>query len=219
MINNLFDPPKVAPGAHLPLEFYTRTDVVQIARDLLGKVLVTEFDGQRTAGRITETEAYRAPDDRACHAFGNRCTPRTEVMFREGGRAYIYLCYGIHHLFNVVTAPAGVAHAVLVRAVEPVEGVDLMRKRRNMVGTSSSVPLTTGPGALAQALGMDTRWTGQRFLEPGTPIWIEDRGEVIPDANIVAGKRIGVDYARECAEWLWRFWVKDSPFVKKADKR
>lgn len=191
-----------------------RTDVVQIARDLLGKVLVTEFDGLRTAGRITETEAYRAPDDRACHAYGNRCTTRTEVMFREGGRAYIYLCYGIHHLFNVVTAPAGVAHAVLVRAVEPAEGIETMRQRRKMAGPSS-VSLTTGPGALGQALGMSTEWTGQSFFEPGTPVWIEDRGEVIPDDKIVAGKRIGVDYARECAEWLWRFWLKDSPFVKK----
>ena len=103
-------------ATRLPPEFYQTTDVVQIARDLLGKVLVTHFDGQYTAGRITETEAYRAPDDRACHAWNNRLTPRTRVMFEPGGTAYVYLCYGIHHLFNVVTAPAVMAHAVLIRA-------------------------------------------------------------------------------------------------------
>jgi DNA-3-methyladenine glycosylase len=122
--------PKVQPPQRLPADFYLRTDVVQIARELLGKVLVTAFDGHRTAARISETEAYRAPDDRASHAFGNRRTARTEVMFQPGGRAYIYLCYGIHHLFNVVTAPADVAHAVLVRAAEPLEGEAIMRERR-----------------------------------------------------------------------------------------
>jgi len=233
-------------AARLPLEFYTRTDVVQIARELLGKVLVTEFDGQRTSGRITETEAYRAPDDRACHAFGNRRTARTEVMFQEAGRAYIYLCYGIHHLFNVVTAPAETAHAVLIRAVEPIEGIDIMQLRRyasrqrsddleasdrtarNSSDDSKSsdeyaMPnlrvirpeLTTGPGALSQALGLTTRYTGQSLLVPDSPIWIEDWYEKILEDDIAAGPRIGVAYAGECAAWHWRFWLKNSPFVKK----
>lgn len=199
--------------------------MVQIARDLIGKVLVTQFNGRRTAGLITETEAYRAPDDRASHAYGNRRTARTEVMFGEGGRAYIYLCYGIHHLFNVVTAPAETAHAVLIRGVEPIEGVELMMHRRNFSTLLShkksphnvQVPttLTTGPGALSQALGLTTEWTGKSFFDADTPVWIEDRGMSIPEKEIIAGKRIGVDYAGECAHWPWRFWLKNSRFVKK----
>ena len=226
MENTFFEPSKIAEGERLPLGFYTRTDVVQIARDLLGKILVTEFDGLRTAGRITETEAYRAPDDRACHAFANRRTGRTEVMFHEGGRAYIYLCYGIHHLFNVVTAPENTAHAVLIRAVEPIEGVEVMLRRRDLIKQNSSQlyqrttkdfqRAATGPGALSQALGLTTKWTGQSFFAPDSPVWVEDRGDVILENEIAAGKRIGVDYAGECAEWPWRFWLKNSPFVKKA---
>ncbi len=210
-----FDPTKIG---RLPLEFYTRTDVVQIARDLLGKILITEFDGQRTAGRITETEAYRAPDDRASHAFGNRRTARTEVMFQEGGRAYVYLCYGIHHLFNVVTAPAEIAHVVLIRAIEPIEGLEMMIARRgtSMVKSQNSiVKLTTGPGALCQALGLSTDFTGQDLLAPDSPVWIEKWYENYSTDEIAAGPRIGVDYAGECAAWPWRFWVKNSPFVKK----
>ena len=208
-------PIEMNTATRLSPKFYQSTDVLQIARDLLGKVLVTNFDGQHTAGRITETEAYRAPDDRACHASGNRRTPRTEVMFGEGGGAYVFLCYGIHYLFNVVTAPVGLAHAVLVRAIEPLEGVDIMRDRRGGK-TPSLVQLTTGPGSLSQALGITTQWTGQLLTEARSPIWIEDRGEVISSEDIAVGKRIGVDYAGECADWPWRFWIRDSPFVKKA---
>lgn len=196
-----------------------------IARELLGKVLITEIDGHRTAGRITETEAYRAPDDRACHAFGNRRTARTEVMFQEGGRAYVYLCYGIHHLFNVVTAPEDAAHAVLIRAVEPIEGQEIMVVRRNKLQVTSNklqvasnklqVSLTTGPGALSQALGLTTGLTGQSLMSPNSPVWIEDDGMPVSENNIAAGPRIGVDFAGECAAWHWRFWLKNSPFVKK----
>ena len=208
---------KIQAGERLPIEFFTRTDVVQIARDLLGQVLVTEFGGLRTVGRITETEAYRAPDDRACHAWNNRRTARTEVMFREGGRAYIYLCYGIHHLFNVVTGPENAAHAVLIRAVEPLEGLEIMMARRGWAasGKQRLPALTTGPGALSQALGLTTKWSGQPLFDPETPVWIEGWGSRLPDENIVSGKRIGVDSAGLCAEWPWRFWVKHSPFVKK----
>jgi DNA-3-methyladenine glycosylase len=206
---------KVQPLSRLGADFYLRTDVVQIARELLGKVLVTEFDGTRTAARISETEAYRAPDDRACHAFGNRRTARTEVMFGPGGHAYIYLCYGIHHLFNVVTAPAGVAHAVLVRAAEPLEGEPIMRERRGWPPAQKASPrLTTGPGALAQALGLTTHRAGQSLLKQDSPIWIEDDGVEVLPAQISVGKRIGVDYAGECADWPWRFWLRDSRFRK-----
>lgn len=194
--------------------FYLRTDVVQIARDLLGKVLVTEFDGRRTAGIITETEAYRAPDDRASHAYNNRRTARTEVMFAEGGCAYVYLCYGIHHMFNVVTAPENMAHAVLIRAVEPLEGLEWMHERR-AIKNKTSPALTTGPGALSQALGLSTRWTGQSLFLPDSPVWLEDRGIPVSDETIAAGKRIGIDYAGECAEWPWRFWLRSSRYFKR----
>lgn len=197
----------------LSTDFYLRTDVVQVARELLGKVLVTQFEGVRTAGRITEVEAYRAPDDRASHAWNNRRTNRTEVMFREGGTAYIYLCYGIHHLFNVVTAPEGMAHAVLVRALEPLDGTAEMMKRRQL--TSPGPRMTSGPGALSVAMGLTTARTGQSLLAPDTPIWIEDRGDLITDADIASGPRIGVDYAGECAAWEWRFWLRHSAFVSR----
>lgn len=219
MENFEFENPKIGAGTRLSLEFYLRPDVVQVARELLGKVLVTHFEGQLTAGIITETEAYRAPDDRACHAFGNRRTARTEVMFREGGRAYIYLCYGLHHLFNVVTGPAEMAHAVLIRGIEPLDGLEIMQRRRNWRSGEKSpgnIRLTTGPGALSKALGLTTDWTGQSFFAPDTPVWIEDRGLETGATEIAAGKRIGVDYAGDCAEWPWRFWLKNSRFVKKA---
>lgn len=203
----------------LTADFYLRDDVLTVARELLGKVLVTQFDGQRTAGIITEVEAYRAPEDRACHAYGNRRTPRTEVMFRPGGCAYIYLCYGLHHLFNVVTGPEGMAHAVLIRAIEPVEGYALMCQRRKYAAWESlsnrqKMALTTGPGALAQALGIHARQSGQSLTDPASPMWIEEQGLRIADEDIACGPRIGVDYAGECAAWEWRFWIKQSPFVR-----
>ncbi len=200
--------------AVLPLQFFIRPDVVQVAKDLLGKYLVTNFDGEKTVGKIVETEAYRAPDDRACHAFGNRRTARTEVMFAEGGKAYVYLCYGIHHLFNVVTSVEGQAHAVLIRALEPFDNVELMMRRRSM---DKLLPkLTAGPGALTQAMGIQTQHTGCSLLLPDGPIWIEDRGERISPEEIIASPRVGVAYARECAEWPWRFRIKDSIWTSPA---
>lgn len=198
----------------LPIDFYTRPDVLQVAKDLLGKFLVTKFDGQLVAGKIVETEAYRAPDDRACHAFGNRRTARTEVMFAEGGRAYVYLCYGIHHLFNVVTGPAGSAHAVLVRGVEPIENIEAMLARRGMSRLARK--LTAGPGALSQALGIHTLHSGLSLLDPTGPIWLEDRGEVVSESNIIASPRVGVAYAKECAEWPWRFRIANSTWSSPA---
>ena len=198
----------------LGLSFYTGEDVVQIAKTLLGKRLVTEFDGQRTAGRIVETEAYRGPDDKACHAWMNRRTARTEIMFAEGGHAYVYLCYGIHHLFNIVTGKKDMAHAVLVRAVEPIENVELMLARRNM--PKPTFNLSAGPGTLTKALGIHTGHTGLSLVEKGTPIWLEDTGEHIAEENIVASPRVGVDYAGECALWDWRFRVRGSKWTSRA---
>lgn len=190
-------------------EFYTRTDVIQLSRELLGKVLVTNINGQKTAGIITETEAYRGPDDKACHAHLNRFTKRTKVMFDEGGVAYVYLCYGIHHLFNIVTAKEGMPHAILIRAIEPIEGIDIMLERRNM--SKIQPRLTSGPGILSKALGIDKTYYGESLIN--NTIWIEDRN--IEVKEIVGTTRIGIDYAEEHALLPWRFYIKGNRWVSK----
>ena len=169
-----------------------------IARDLLGKTLVTRIDGVRTSGVITETEAYAGAGDRGSHAYGGKVTPRNKVMYGRPGVAYVYLCYGIHHLFNVVTNAPGTAHAVLVRAVHPLEGTDVMLQRRG------GRKLTTGgPGTLSQALGIHTRHSGTDLL--ADLITLEDHGIDVPDAAVITGPRIGVDYAGEDALLPYRF--------------
>lgn len=182
----------------LPRAFYARPDVVAVARELLGKVLVTRFDGIITSGVITETEAYMGAGDRASHAYGGKVTPRNKVMYGESGVAYVYLCYGIHHLFNVVTNAPGIAHAVLVRAIHPLKGKDMMLQRRK------STKLTTGgPGTLTQALGILTEHSGTDLL--GDLITIEDHKIIVPDNEVIIGPRIGVDYAGEDAFLPYRF--------------
>ncbi len=183
----------------LKRSFYLRDDVVGIARDLLGKVLVTRFEGKITSGIICETEAYAGAIDRASHAFGGRRTARNEVMYARGGTSYVYLCYGIHHLFNVVTHSAGTPHAVLVRAIHPLEGIELMRERRGGSARFS----TGGPGTLTQALGIRTAHNGTDLLSD--TIHIEERSITIPERIIVAGPRIGVDYAGDDALLPYRF--------------
>jgi len=201
-------------GKRLTKSFYLQEDVVQISKDLLGKILVTNFDGRLTTGKIVETEAYRAPDDKACHAYQNLHTKRTSIMFKEGGVAYVYLCYGIHHLFNVVTAKEGMAHAVLIRAIEPLENTELMLNRRNKSKVNRQ--LTGGPGVMSKALGITKKWTGISLLAAENPIWIEDRGIEVSENNIIASPRVGVDYAEECALWNWRFRIRDSKFTSPA---
>lgn len=201
-------------GKRLTKSFYLQEDVVQLSKDLLGKVLITNFDNQLTAGKIVETEAYRAPDDKACHAYQNRYTNRTKIMFEEGGVAYVYLCYGIHHLFNVVTAKKGMAHAILIRAIEPLDNLDLMLSRRGK--TKANRQLTGGPGVMSKALGVTTAFTGVTLLTKESPIWIEDRGFKVEAENIIASPRVGVDYAEECALWDWRFRIKDSKWTSRA---
>ena len=198
----------------LDQKFYERIDVERISKELLGKVLVTQIEGQRTSGTIVETEAYRGPDDKACHAHLNRFTKRTKVMFDSGGHAYIYLCYGIHHLFNVVTAKTGMPHAVLIRAIEPLENMDLMLSRRNM--TRIKPQLTAGPGVLSKAMGLNKDMTGQNMLDTHTPVWIEDWGFEVAEKDIVASPRVGIDYAEECIDWPWRFRVKGSKWTSPA---
>ncbi|HQW03592.1 MAG TPA: DNA-3-methyladenine glycosylase, partial [Saprospiraceae bacterium] len=143
-------------GKRLPQAYYQSLEVTALAKDLLGKYLVTEINGIRCSGKIVETEAYRGPDDKACHAYNNRRTPRTEVMYKSGGVAYIYICYGMHHLMNIVTGPKDNAHAVLIRALEPAEGVETMAERRQM--QASDFRLTKGPGALSLAMGLTSEW-------------------------------------------------------------
>ena len=195
----------------LPGSFYKRKDVVKIAKELLGKVLVTNFDGVHTAGIIVETEAYAGAADKASHASGNRRTGRTETMYQEGGVAYVYLCYGIHHLFNVVTNVQDTPHAILIRGVEPIEGVDEMLVRRKKEHLTPS--LTAGPGALSMALGIHTRHTG--YSLQGPEIIIEDRGFKVSSKEVVATTRVGVAYAREDALLPYRFYIKGNKYVSK----
>lgn len=198
----------------LPAHFYQSTDVVQLSKDLLGKYLVTNFDGELTAGKIVETEAYRMEDDKACHAYNGRRTKRTETMFQTGGTAYVYLIYGIHHLFNVVTAPAETAHAVLIRGLEPTDNIELMLARRNFSQLKPN--LTAGPGTLTKALGIDRSHTGLNLTAADSPIWLEDRGENVVEEEILASPRVGIAYAEECASWDWRFRIKGNRFTSKA---
>ncbi len=192
----------------LPLSFYLRDDVVNIARELLGKVLVTTWNGELTSGRIVETEAYAGEQDRASHASKGR-TERTEVMFNKGGRAYVYLCYGIHQMFNIVTAKEGVPHAILIRAVEPIEGKEIMLQRTGKKTWDSSI--TSGPGRVGKAFGFHTSKCGVDLT--GNELYIGDDGFSINDEDIVSSPRIGVDYAGEHAAWHYRFYLKNNPHV------
>ena len=201
-------------GNKLQKNFFLREDIVQISRDLIGKFLVTEFDGRRSSGMIVETEAYRGPEDRACHAFNNRCTDRTRIMFAEGGYAYVFLCYGIHHLFNVVTGQKEQPHAVLIRAIEPVDNLPLMLERRKMPAAKRS--LTAGPGALSQALGIHTGHSGLDLTQPNSPIWLEDRQIHIAPGDMLESPRVGVAYAREWAALPWRFRLQHSKWTSPA---
>ena len=192
----------------LPQSFYLRDDIVAVSRDLLGKVLCTEIGGMFTSAVITETEAYEGVTDKASHAFGDRRTRRTEPMYGPGGSAYVYLCYGIHHLFNVVTSESGVPHAVLVRAGEVHRGLSTMLERRGKPAPDRT--LLAGPGSLARALGITTELTGSSLLEG--PIWIEDHGLRTDEARIDVGPRVGIDYAEEDAARPYRFRLDPGAF-------
>lgn len=185
----------------LSRRFYTRDNVVEVARSLLGKVLCSHIDGHLTKAMITETEAYAGTGDRASHAYDRRRTARTEPMYREGGIAYVYLCYGIHHLCNVVTGKRDDPQAVLLRAGDPLAGLDEMRARRGKSAARNK--LLAGPGSLSQALGIRTGLSGVSLL--GDQLWIEDHGFEVVDADIAIGPRIGVDYAGEDAARPYRF--------------
>ncbi len=190
----------------LPLRFYRRPDVLAVARELLGATLYTRLDGVLTGGRILETEAYAGPEDRASHASGNRRTARTEVMFAGGGVCYIYLCYGMHHLFNVVTNATGVPHAVLIRALEPLTGLPAMRARR---AGCPDARLATGPGCLSRALGLTVALSGESLRGPR--VWIAPPSRAVPRAAIGSAPRVGVAYAGSHALRPWRFYLRGHP--------
>jgi DNA-3-methyladenine glycosylase len=196
---------------NLPLSFYTRPDVVQIARELIGKYLCTRINGVLTVGKIVETEAYSGEHDRACHAHGGKRTPRTGIMYQEGGVAYVYLIYGLYALFNVITNQEGKADAVLIRAVEPVTGIPEMLLRRSHARLSPR--LTAGPGVLTKALGITTRHYGTALS--GDLIWLEDRQAALAAGQILASPRVGVDYAGADAALPWRFRLLGSPWTSK----
>jgi DNA-3-methyladenine glycosylase len=208
----IMQPEPLTPGSVLPREFYTRTDTLAVARDLLGKILATRWDGELTTGIIVETEAYLGREDRASHAYGGRHTERTRTMYARGGTAYVYLCYGIHDMFNVVTGVEGIPHAILVRAVQPLAGVDIMLRRRGMQQLHPRI--TAGPGALAKAMGIQVKHTGMDLL--GHDMWLEDRGIHFQADEIIASNRVGVGYAGEDALLPYRFRVKDSAWTSKA---
>ncbi len=192
-------------------EFYLKDDVVQIAKDLLGKELVTNSNGKISSGSIVETEAYAGIIDKASHAYGGKFTKRTQTMYLEGGTTYVYLCYGIHSLFNIVTNKSGIPHAVLIRAVQPLKGIDTMFERRPE--SKSERNLANGPGSLSKALGIKT--IHNELQLDSKQIWLEE-GLKIKNEKIIASPRVGVAYAKEDALLPYRFRIKDNPFCSLA---
>jgi len=187
-------------------DFYLREDVTLIARELLGKVIFTRFDGLLTAGIISETEAYAGITDKASHAYNNRRTKRTEVMFQQGGKAYVYLCYGIHHLFNFVTNQKNIPHAILLRGFIPFSGIETMELRRGVKKKLKG--FTDGPGKVSKALGINVAHSGLDLT--GDKIWVEDRNFHVSKDEITIGPRIGVDYAGTDAQRPYRYLLTKS---------
>ena len=198
----------------LPFSYYLNTDVLFLAKDLLGKVLFTQINGEITAGIIVETEAYFGIQDKASHAYGGRRTNRTETLYQQGGVSYVYLCYGIHNLFNVVSSVEGEPHAVLIRAIEPLIGLEIMETRRKIAATKAAI--SSGPGSAAKALGIDRTFNEKELS--GEEIWIEDHAIRYTPDQIAAVPRVGVAYAQEDALLPWRFFVKDNKYVSKPNK-
>jgi DNA-3-methyladenine glycosylase len=195
-------------------DFFTRPTLT-VARALLGQRLVRHIDGQRLGGMIVETEAYIGSDDSASHASKGR-TPRTEVMYGPPGHAYVYLIYGMYHMLNLTTEREGFPAAVLLRAIEPQEGIAAMQVRRQSTNRSPLQlnQLTNGPGKLCQALDVD-RALHNWDVTLGQDLWLEN-GQVIVEANVATGPRIGIDYAApEDKAAPWRFWIQGNRFVSK----
>jgi DNA-3-methyladenine glycosylase len=185
-------------------EFYIQKEVVILAKALLGKRLCTNIDGRLTTGIITETEAYAGETDKASHAYGGKRTARTEMMYAKGGVAYVYLCYGIHSLFNVVTNVEDLPHAVLIRAIKPQDGMETMLDRSGKTKLRKADSI--GPGKISKLLGIHFKNNGESLL--ADRIWIEETDIQIKDSDITVSKRIGIDYAEEDADLPYRFVLK-----------
>lgn len=198
----------------LPISFYQRKDVVQIAKELLGKIIVTTFDGEVTSGRIVETEAYAGIIDKASHAFGNRRTARNEHMYASGGISYVYICYGIHQMFNIVTNDKEVPHAILVRAVEPLKGIDVMLKRTGK--SKLDYTLTRGPGNVGKALGIFKHHSGLKLNKK--EISIVDDNFLVPETQIGISPRIGIESAYPDSLLPYRFYVRGNKYVSGKNK-
>jgi DNA-3-methyladenine glycosylase len=196
----------------LERRFYQR-DIIDVSRDLLGKILVHQTEEGITAGKIVETEAYCGPEDRAAHSYGGRKTPRNAIMFGEKGHAYVYLIYGMYYCVNMTAgAVLGKPEAVLIRALEPVEGQELMAKRRGNPKGKAQI-LTNGPGRLCMALDITKAQYGADLTVP--PFYIKD-GEPLPDQDIIERARVGIDYAAEWVSKPWRFYIKNNSYVSRA---
>ncbi len=198
----------------LPKNYYLNESVVDIAKDLIGKVLITRINNIVTAGIITETEAYNGIYDKACHAYNGRITERNKVLYETGGVSYVYLCYGMHYLFNIVTNKKNIPEAVLIRAIKPIEGLTTIFKRISKQSLTNNI--FSGPGKVTKALGIDKRLNTQALT--GNQIWIEDKGIKINYQHLSVGPRIGIDYAQEDALLPYRFYINpkltDEVFIK-----
>ena len=205
--------PSRLSGGRLDQGFYERTDTLGVARDLLGKLLVVpDENGNRVSGMIVELEAYMGVTDKAAHSYGGRRTARNEVTYGPGGHVYVFFIYGMYFQLNFVLGPVDHPHVVLIRAVEPIEGIDVMRARR---GAMKDRNLTSGPGKLCIALGIDRSLNGADLT--GEQIWVENYRS-FDAGGVSVGKRIGIDYAEEDAENPWRFWVTSNSFVSKVPR-
>ena len=194
----------------LPHDFYMRENAVEVSRDLLGKLLVVPLeDGTRVSGMIAETEAYLGTIDKAAHSYGGRRTARNEVTYSAGGHVYVFFIYGMYYQLNIVTGQVDQPHVSLIRAVEPVEGIETMRERR---GEMQDRNLTSGPGKLCLALGIDRSLNGEDLT--GDRIWVEEYRPVA-ESEISSGPRVGIDYAEEFVDMPWRFWLDGNQFVSK----
>lgn len=196
-------------SAKLSADFYTQEDTLLVSRQLLGKKLCTFIDGIFTSGIIVETEAYRGPEDLGSHAYNNKRTTRNDIMYAEGGVVYMYICYGIHDMLNIVTGKEGNSHAVLIRALEPVNGIRHMYERR---GIQDLRRLCKGPGALAKALSLSKKHNGVSLQSD--IIWIED-APAIAEENIVETARVGLNIQGLYKEIPWRFYIKGNSFISK----
>jgi len=189
--------------------YYCNTDTIQLSKNILGKKLVTNINNKITSGLIVETESYLGINDKASHAYRGNRTSRTKVIFKQGGVAYIYLCYGLHYLFNIVCNLKNIPHSILIRAVEPIDGIEHMMKRRKHIRMNKNI--SNGPGKLSQALGITTQLNNKSLIDNN--LWIEDIGYEISDKNILSVPRIGVDYAQEDAKLPYRFYIRNNNWV------